>query len=278
VAHLQLGKGVLNLDRPKVMGILNVTPDSFSDGGKFFDRDQAIRHAESMIAAGADILDIGGESTRPGATDVSVDQELDRVIPVIEAVRAISDIPLSVDTNKAAVMQAAINSGADMINDVRALQNEGTMAVVAASNVGVCLMHMQGDPGTMQRAPQYEDVVAEVIQFLRDRVAACRAAGISKERLLIDPGFGFGKTLQHNLLLLKNLEQFSGLDVPLLVGMSRKKMIRELTGSDGENSAAGSIAAAVLAASKGARILRVHDVQPTVQALKIVAAMNGMDR
>lgn len=278
MAHLQLGKGVLNLDRPKVMGILNVTPDSFSDGGKFFDRDQAIRHAESMIAAGADILDIGGESTRPGATDVSVDQELDRVIPVIEAVRAISDIPLSVDTNKAAVMQAAINSGADMINDVRALQNEGTMAVVAASNVGVCLMHMQGDPGTMQRAPQYEDVVAEVIQFLRDRVAACRAAGISKERLLIDPGFGFGKTLQHNLLLLKNLEQFSELDVPLLVGMSRKKMIRELTDSDGENSAAGSIAAAVLAASKGARILRVHDVQPTVQALKIVAAMNGMDR
>lgn len=278
MAHLQLGKGVLNLDRPKVMGILNVTPDSFSDGGKFFDRDQAIRHAESMIAAGADILDIGGESTRPGATDVSVDQELDRVIPVIEAVRAISDIPLSVDTNKAAVMQAAINSGADMINDVRALQNEGTMAVVAASNVGVCLMHMQGDPGTMQRAPQYQDVVAEVIQFLRDRVAACRAAGISKERLLIDPGFGFGKTLQHNLLLLKNLEQFSELDVPLLVGMSRKKMIRELTDSDGENSAAGSIAAAVLAASKGARILRVHDVQPTVQALKIVAAMNGMDR
>ena len=278
MAHLQLGKGVLNLDRPKVMGILNVTPDSFSDGGKFFDRDQAIRHAESMIAAGADILDIGGESTRPGATDVSVDQELDRVIPVIEAVRAISDIPLSVDTNKAAVMQAAINSGADMINDVRALQNEGTMAVVAASNVGVCLMHMQGDPGTMQRAPQYQDVVAEVIQFLRDRVAACRAAGISKERLLIDPGVGFGKTLQHNLLLLKNLEQFSELDVPLLVGMSRKKMIRELTDSDGENSAAGSIAAAVLAASKGARILRVHDVQPTVQALKIVAAMNGMDR
>lgn len=278
MAHLQLGNGVLNLDWPKVMGILNVTPDSFSDGGKFLDRDQAIRHAEGMIAAGADILDIGGESTRPGAAEVSVDEELDRVIPVIEAIRAISDIPVSLDTNKAAVMQAAINAGVAMINDVRALQNEGAMAVVAASNVAVCLMHMQGDPGTMQRAPQYEDVVAEVIQFLGDRVAACRAAGISSERLLIDPGFGFGKTLQHNLQLLKNLEQFSTLDVPLLVGVSRKKMIRELTGSGSENSVAGSIAAAVLAATKGARILRVHDVQPTVQALKIVAAMNGMDR
>lgn len=274
MSHLQLNDRVIDLDRPKVMGILNVTPDSFSDGGRYLDVEQAIRHAKAMIADGADILDIGGESTRPGAAAVSLQQELGRVIPVIEAVRAMSDIPISVDTSKAQVMQAAIDAGANIVNDVYALQNDETLEVVARSGVAVCLMHMQGEPGSMQVAPRYDDVVAEVIQFLNGRLKACREAGINKECLLVDPGFGFGKTLEHNLALLGNLEQIAQLGVPVLVGMSRKKMIRQLTGNETDGSLAGNIAAAVLAATKGASVLRVHDVKPTVEAIKIVTAMD----
>ena len=274
---MQLNDRVFDLDRPKVMGILNVTPDSFSDGGRYLEVEQAIRHAEGMIADGADILDIGGESTRPGAATVSLQQELGRVVPVIEAVRAMSDIPISVDTSKAQVMRAAIDAGANIINDVYALQNDDTLDVVARSGVAVCLMHMQGEPGSMQVAPRYDDVVAEVIQFLEGRLKACREAGINKECLLVDPGFGFGKTLEHNLALLRNLDEIAGLGVPVLVGMSRKKMIRQLTGNETDGSLAGNIAAAVLAATKGASILRVHDVKPTVEALKIVTAMDWME-
>ncbi len=277
MSYLRLRNGKFDLSRPKIMGILNVTPDSFSDGGQFFDLDKALKHAREMIADGADILDIGGESTRPGAQEVSAEQELARIIPVIQAVRAISDIPLSVDTQKAEVMQAAIAAGVDIINDVRALQNDGALAIVASSKVAVCLMHMQGEPDTMQIAPHYVDVVGEVISFLADRVEACRLAGISDDRIIVDPGFGFGKTLQHNLELLKHLGRLTSLGVPVLAGMSRKKMIRELTDCHNESSAAGSVAAAVLAAIRGARILRVHDVKPTVQALKLVTAIEWMD-
>ena len=255
------------------MGILNVTPDSFSDGGRFASIDSALAHAREMIAAGADIVDVGGESTRPGAGDVPLEQELARVLPVIEGIRQFSDIPLSVDTSKPEVMLAATEAGAELINDVYALRREGALEAAAASGAAVCLMHMQGEPRTMQEAPRYEDVVTEVMDFLEQRVAACVAAGIDRDRILIDPGFGFGKTLAHNVRLLDELAAFGRLGLPILVGMSRKRMIREITRCETHETMPGNIAVAILAAARGANVLRVHDVRETVQALQPVAAM-----
>jgi dihydropteroate synthase len=267
---------ILDLTRPRVMGILNVTPDSFSDGGRFATRDAALRQARQMVAEGADLIDVGGESTRPGAAAVPVEAELDRVIPVIEAVTRALPVPVSIDTSKPEVMRAAVAAGATLVNDVAALRRPGALAAAAALDVPVCLMHMQGEPRTMQLAPDYRDVVGEVRAFLAERLAACEAAGIPRERLLVDPGFGFGKTLAHNLALLRGLPQLRELGVPVLVGLSRKAMIGALLGDvpAGERLH-GSVAAALLAAERGAAIVRVHDVGPTVQALRILAAVGG---
>lgn len=273
VPILRLAQRSLDLSTPRVMGILNVTPDSFSDGGRFASIDSALAHARTMLAEGADIIDVGGESTRPGAGDVPVHEELDRVLPVIEGIRQFSNVPLSVDTSKPEVMLAAVAAGADLINDVYALRRDGALEAAAKSGAAVCLMHMQGEPRTMQEAPRYDDVVAEVGQFLEQRVEACVQAGIGRDRLLVDPGFGFGKTLAHNVCLLDRLEAFSDLGLPVLVGMSRKRMIREITGCETGGTLPGNIAVAVLAAAKGATVLRVHDVRETVQALEAVAAM-----
>ncbi|MES2503024.1 MAG: dihydropteroate synthase [Pseudomonadota bacterium] len=272
------GKFQLNLSRPHVMGIVNVTPDSFSDGGKFAKADLAIEHALSLIEQGADILDIGGESTRPNAAPVSLQEELDRVIPVIEGLVNQISIPLSIDTYKPQVMQAAIAAGASIVNDVRALQESAglkasALEIVAASNVGVCLMHMQGTPQTMQINPQYNDVVAEVKAFLQQRLAACEEAGIVKNRILLDPGFGFGKTRAHNITLIQHLASFSSLGQPLLVGLSRKSVLGQVTGNDVDARLYASVAASVISAMVGAKILRVHDVKATVEALKIVTAI-----
>lgn len=256
------------------MGIVNVTPDSFSDGGQHAGRDAALAHAHKLIADGAHILDIGGESTRPGATPVGVQEELDRVLPIIEALRGI-DIPISIDTCKPAVMRAAIAAGAQMVNDINALQEDGALQAVAASDVAVCLMHKQGKPETMQQQPHYRDVVDDVSAFLRARIAAAEAAGIARNRIAIDPGFGFGKTLGHNLALLRELEKFRELGVPLLAGLSRKSMLGALTGRDVGERAAASVAAALIAVQRGAAIVRVHDVRETVDALKILHAVNG---
>jgi dihydropteroate synthase len=256
-----------------VMGIVNVTPDSFSDGGKFAATNMAIEHALTLAEEGADILDIGGESTRPNATPVGLQQELDRVIPVIEALVKQVNIPLSIDTYKPAVMQAAIAAGASMVNDVRALQEDGALEVVAKTNVGVCLMHMQGLPATMQNNPQYDDVVNEVKNFLKARLQASTHAGCRPANILLDPGFGFGKTREHNILLLQNLESFADLDQPLLVGLSRKSVLGQMTGNDVDARLHASIAASVLSVMKGAKILRVHDVKATVEALKVVASI-----
>ena len=255
------------------MGILNVTPDSFSDGGRFASVDSALAHARAMIAKGADIIDVGGESTRPGAGDVPAKQELERVLPVIEGIRQFSDIPLSVDTSKPEVMLAAVEAGADLVNDVYALRKAGALEAAARSGAAVCLMHMQGEPRTMQEAPRYENVVAEVLEFLETRVAACVQAGIGRDRIVVDPGFGFGKTLAHNVALLDGLESFRALGLPVLVGVSRKRMIREITGCKTHETLPGNIAVAMLAAVKGASVLRVHDVRETVQALQTVAAV-----
>ena len=255
------------------MGIVNVTPDSFSDGGKFVATNLAIEHALKLAEEGAAILDIGGESTRPNATPVSLQQELDRVIPVIEALVKQVNIPISIDTYKPQVMQAAIAAGASMVNDVRALQEDGALEVVAKSNVGVCLMHMQGTPQTMQQNPHYDDVVNDVKTFLAERLQASIYAGMSANRILLDPGFGFGKTREHNITLLQNLESFADLDQPLLIGLSRKSVLGQMTGNDVDARLYASIAASVLAAQKGAKILRVHDVKATVEALKVVAAL-----
>ena len=273
---LRCGHHTLDLTRARVMGILNVTPDSFSDGGDFATREAALRHARQMVADGADLIDVGGESTRPGAPPVSVAEELDRVIPVIEALASELAVPVSVDTSKPEVMRAAVAAGAGLINDVAALRRPGALAAAAALRVPVCLMHMQGEPGTMQQDPAYGDVVAEVAAFLAGRLAACEAAGIPRERLLVDPGFGFGKTLAHNLALLRGLPRLALLGVPVLAGLSRKSMIGALLGGVpvGERLH-GSVAAAVLAVERGAAIVRVHDVGPTVQALRIVAAVGG---
>jgi dihydropteroate synthase len=267
------GKFQLDLTTPRVMGIVNVTPDSFSDGGKFSQRDQAIAHALKLASEGAGILDIGGESTRPNATPVSLQEELDRVIPVIEALVSQVNIPISIDTYKPQVMQAAIAAGAGIVNDVRALQGDGALEIVAKSNAGVCLMHMQGTPQTMQQNPQYEDVVNDVKAFLAARLQASIDAGVAKNRILLDPGFGFGKTREHNIRLLQNLENFADLGQPLLVGLSRKSVLGQVTGNDVDARLYASIAASVLSAMKGAKILRVHDVKATVDALKVVAAI-----
>ncbi|MDO8412639.1 MAG: dihydropteroate synthase, partial [Gallionellaceae bacterium] len=244
------GNFQLNLSRPLVMGIVNVTPDSFADGGHYFSCDAALAHAQRLIAEGADIVDIGGESTRPGAPAVSVQQELDRVMPLIEALRG-APLPLSVDTSKPEVMRAALAAGVSMINDINALQQPQALAAVAASKAAVCLMHKQGTPQTMQQQPHYEDVVSEVVQFLRTRIAAAEMAGIARERITIDPGFGFGKTLGHNLTLLQRLHEFAVLGVPLLVGLSRKSMLGTITGQEVTQRVSASVAAALLAVQRG---------------------------
>lgn len=256
------------------MGIVNVTPDSFFDGGQHFLRDSAIAHAERLLAEGADMLDIGGESTRPGAVAVSEQLELDRVLPIIEALRGIS-APISIDSYKPAVMRAALVAGASMVNDVNALQSAGALEVAAGGNAAVCLMHKKGEPRTMQMQPDYQDVVAETGEFLRGRVAACEAAGIARNRLVIDPGFGFGKTLAHNLALLRELASLRGIGVPILAGLSRKSMLGALTGQDVGQRQSASVAAALIAVQRGASIVRVHDVRATVDALKIWQAVNG---
>lgn len=267
------GKFELNLARPHVMGIVNVTPDSFSDGGKYSSTDLAVEHALQLVADGADILDIGGESTRPGADPVSLDEELRRVIPVIEALSKVATVPISIDTYKPEVMRAAIQAGADIVNDVCALRQEGALEVVAASNVGVCLMHMQGMPQTMQLNPTYVDVVAEVGAFLSERVDACLTHGIAKERILLDPGFGFGKTTAHNVALIQHLENFSELGLPMLVGLSRKSVLGKIAGGDESQRLHAGLAASVISVMKGAKIVRVHDVKATVDALKVVVAV-----
>ncbi len=254
-------------DRPQVMGIVNVTPDSFSDGGRFYSSSQALDHARYLIDAGADSLDIGGESTRPSAAPVGAQEELDRILPVLEGLRHCG-VPVSVDTMKPTVMRAALTAGATMINDVCALQVPGALEAVRDSDCAVCLMHMQGEPRRMQDAPQYRDVLAEVYDFLATRIAACEAAGITRSRLCVDPGFGFGKTLEHNLALLRGLPRLAEL-APVLVGVSRKRMIGEITGRSVEDRLAGSVAAALRAVERGAAIVRVHDVAATVDALKI---------
>lgn len=265
----------LDLSKPRVMGILNVTPDSFSDGGDFISPDAALRHAERMVDEGADIIDVGGESTRPGARPVSAAEELDRVIPVIAAIVDRIHVPVSVDTSKPEVMRAAIDVGAGFINDVRALRLPGAPEAAVACGVPVCLMHMQGQPASMQQAPGYRDVVEDVLGFLRGRIEVCTAAGIARHRLLIDPGFGFGKTVEHNLTLLARLSSFCRLGLPLVVGLSRKATIGAVTGRAVGDRLAGSLAAAVLAAERGARLVRVHDVAPTVDALRVVWALRS---
>jgi dihydropteroate synthase len=255
------------------MGVVNMTPDSFSDGGRFNAVDAAIAYSLDLIEQGADILDIGGESTRPNATPVSLQEELDRVIPVIEVLAKQINIPVSIDTYKPLVMKAAIQAGASIVNDVRALQEVGALEVVANSNAGVCLMHMQGTPQTMQVNPQYEDVVVEVKAFLEDRLRASIHAGIGRERILLDPGFGFGKTRAHNITLVQQLESFATLGQPLLAGLSRKSLLGQVTGNDVDERLYASIAAAVIAAMKGVKVIRVHDVKETVEALKVVAAI-----
>jgi len=269
--------GSLELEVPAVMGILNVTPDSFSDGGNFAARDAALQQAESMAAAGAAIIDIGGESTRPGAKDVTEQEELDRVLPVIEAVVASVAVPVSIDTSKPGVMRAAVASGAAMINDIRALQEDGALTAAAELQRPVCLMHMQGMPRTMQHSPEYGDVVREVRSFLAERISACREAGLAEELLIVDPGFGFGKTVQHNVELLANLRQLQDLGRPVLAGLSRKSTLGTLTGQEVGERLPASIAAAVLSVVQGAEIIRVHDVRETVDALRVVAAMMESD-
>lgn len=265
----------LDLSRPCVMGILNITPDSFSDGGEFFGLDTALRRAERMVEEGADILDIGGESTRPGAASVSAQEEIDRVVPVIEALGARVSLPISVDTSKPEVIHAAVGVGAGMINDVRALRGPGALQAAAEARVPVCLMHMRGEPKTMQAAPQYDDLVSEVRDFLSSRMDACIEAGIARSRLLLDPGFGFGKTLTHNLALLARLGELCSLGPPVMVGLSRKSMLGALTGRSVDERLAGSLAAAVLAVERGACLVRVHDVAATVDALRVTRAVQG---
>ncbi len=269
----------LVLDQPRIMAIVNVTPDSFFDGGHLASADAAIAHALRLADEGADILDVGGESTRPGAEAVPLDEELRRVMPVIEALVRDSGRIVSVDTRHAEVMRAAIAAGAGMVNDVAALRGDGALAAVADSGAAVCLMHMQGEPGSMQDAPHYDDVIADVRRFLADRILACELAGIPRRRMVIDPGFGFGKTTGHNLTLLAGLDRLAGLGVPLLAGLSRKRTIGELTDRAAPTDRLhGSVAAAVLAAERGARILRVHDVAATRDALRVQAGVAAAAR
>ncbi len=259
-------------DHPLVMGVLNITPASFSDGGAWLDREAAIEQARRMVDEGAAIVDAGGESTRPGAAAVSEAEEIRRVVPVIRAVAGDVDAIVSVDTSKAAVMEAAVEAGARLINDVRGLTAPGALETAAACETDVCLMHMQGEPRTMQQAPAYDDVVADVLAWLDGRVAACEAAGIGRHRLVLDPGFGFGKTLEHNLALLAHLDRFAEAGLPVLAGLSRKSMLQALTGRLVDQRLAGSVALATLAVWRGAAIIRAHDVAPTVDAVKVAAA------
>ena len=258
------------------MGVVNVTPDSFSDGGQFLDARAAIAHARQLVDEGADILDIGGESTRPGSLPVDETEELRRVLPVLEGIVGLG-VPVSVDTTKPGVMRAAIAHGAAMVNDVLALRTPGALDAVASSNAGVCLMHMQGEPRTMQANPSYADVVGEVRAFLGERVAACESAGISRERIVVDPGFGFGKTAEQNLALLRGLPELAALDVPVLAGLSRKSTLGQITGRPVEGRLAASLAAALLAAERGAKIVRVHDVAATRDVLAVLAAVDRIE-
>jgi dihydropteroate synthase len=257
------------------MGILNVTPDSFSDGGLWLNRDQALRHVVEMAKAGAGIIDIGGESTRPGSLAISVQQELDRVIPMIELVVAKTDLPVSIDTSKPEVMEAAVSAGAGMINDVYALRREGALEMAAKLGVPLCLMHMQGKPGDMQKDPKFSNVVKEVKNFLLARADSCESGGIPKRNIIIDPGFGFGKTLQHNIDLFKAIPDFVATGYPVLVGVSRKSMLGQLSGKPADLRLPASLSAAVLAAQAGAAIIRVHDVGETIDALKIASALQN---
>ena len=268
-----LNLGPLAIPVPAVMGILNVTPDSFSDGGHFDNLNIALRQALTMVEGGASLIDIGGESTRPGAASVPEQQELDRVIPVLEALRAVTDVPISIDTSKAGVMREAVAAGANMINDVAALRGDGAMQAAADLGVPVCLMHMQGEPRTMQEKPYYDDVVAEVSAFLESRIAACVAAGISEDLIVVDPGFGFGKSHGHNVELLANLRQLRVRERPVLVGVSRKSTLGDLTQREVHERMPASVAAAVVAVVNGASIIRAHDVQATVDALKVARAV-----
>jgi dihydropteroate synthase len=267
-----LNLGEISLQCPAVMGILNITPDSFSDGGKFRAPAAAIAHVEEMAAAGAAIIDVGGESTRPGASAVTEQEEIDRIVPVIEAVRAVAEQPISVDTSKPGVMKAAVEAGATMINDVRALREEGALEAAAELQRPVCLMHMQGEPRTMQEDPDYDDVVADVSRFLSERVAECVQAGLPREMLIIDPGFGFGKTVQDNIDLLANLRQLQAIGLPLLIGVSRKSTLGKITGREVDDRLPASLAAAVMAVERGAQIVRAHDVAETVDALRVAQA------
>jgi len=274
---LQLADKPLDLSQPRIMGVLNCTPDSFSDGGRYHEFDSALRHAAQMIEEGADIIDVGGESTRPGAPEVSIDEELQRVIPVIEALHREFDVPVSIDTSKADVMLAAAAAGAGMINDVAALRNPGALDAAALvhrqSGVAVCLMHMQGTPRTMQQSPAYQDVVTEVLQFLLQRANVAETAGIAPSSLVLDPGFGFGKTVKHNLSLLHDLGVYADYTYPVLVGLSRKAMISHILASDSDQRLSGSITLALLAAQRGAHIVRVHDVKATADALTVLHAV-----
>jgi len=264
---------LLQKSQPIVMGILNTTPDSFSDGGLFISVEKACEHALQMQREGADIIDIGGESTRPGAAAVSTEEELQRVVPVIETIRQQTDIAISIDTSKAQVMQAAIMAGADMVNDVNALQADDALSICAANQVPVCLMHMQGQPRSMQSNPLYDNVVADIKHFLQSRIEACLSAGMARDNIILDPGFGFGKTVTQNYSLLKHLADFIDSGFPLLAGISRKSMLGEVIQQSAENRVYASVAANVLAYTQGAKIFRVHDVKATLEALKIAQAM-----
>ncbi|MFM4916934.1 dihydropteroate synthase [Aeromonas dhakensis] len=274
-----ISKGLsLSLERPHVMGILNVTPDSFSDGGHFNQLERAMTHARQMVVEGATLIDIGGESTRPGAPDVSEQEELDRVLPVVERMVRELDVMISLDTSKAAVMREGCAAGAHLINDVRALLEPGALAAAAAADVPVCLMHMQGQPRTMQAEPHYDDLLGEVRAFFDERIAVCLTAGIAREQLLLDPGYGFGKTLAHNYQLLAQQESLLDYQLPLLVGMSRKSMIGNLLGRPVDERLAGSLACALVGMQRGARIIRVHDVRATMDALRTGwMVMTGQD-
>jgi dihydropteroate synthase len=274
---LRCADKTLDLSRPVVMGVLNVTPDSFSDGGRFASLEAAVEQGLRMAAEGAALIDVGGESTRPGARPVGAEEEARRVLPVIERLRGATTAILSVDTSEPEVIRAAARAGAGFINDVRALRETGALEAAAASGCGLCLMHMQGDPRTMQVAPHYVDVVAEVRSFLTGRVAACRAAGIDPARLTVDPGFGFGKNVEHNLTLLRHLAELAADGPPVLVGLSRKSTVGKLTGREPDERLYGSVALAVIAALNGARIIRAHDVAATVDALKVAIAVQGGD-
>lgn len=275
VRVLDCGGRALNLDHARICGILNVTPDSFSDGGRYANAAEAIDHGLALVEQGADLLDIGGESTRPGAAPVAVDDEIARVVPVIAALAGQVAVPISIDTSHPEVMRAAVAAGAGLINDVYALRREGALDAAANLGVPVCLMHMQGEPRSMQDAPHYDDVVAQVHRFLADRVLACQLAGIDSKRILVDPGFGFGKTLQHNLQLLAALERFADLGVGLMAGLSRKSMLGKITGRDLDHRAMASAAAALIAVQRGAIIVRVHDVAQTRDALKVWQALQA---